>query len=361
MKYNFNKYRYLFSVNNNDKRSDFFIFIIFDLLYRNKELNSISLYQSPFAYNIRNNIEWITYCMDLAHKDTIIDFNPSDFIYFEQIIKTFFIVINTTTLLRKKDKIINFTTIIPPIMYNKSNNNHFNFSEKYFKDIMREMLENIPPFEQIDIVINPVEKCLEKKQLKCLDHLEKCINGIDINDCIKYMQTENYSEEIKKEVTNMEICIAVDTLVKFGFLQNDRMETYDVWEKRILTKLKIKKINLQLKEYILLLLQRINPILEIKNLLKNKNTGISNILIKYKKIYPNYASLIDSYILLENKYFISSYILDCYYNLLKIYRNSSNKKFFNYDNMIQYNDYHNIIENKYKKEQSKILTILEKN
>ena len=382
MKYNFKKIKYLFSINNNDMRSDFFLFIIFDILNRNNILTSNILYNSPFTYNIINNIEWINYCMDLAYEDVEFkwpEVNISNINFIKTIIKTFFIVIdndnniiqvddyddtsimsNTSRLIRSKDKIIKITTIIPSYNYLKSSQNSFTFNTVFFKDMLKKMLENIPPVNMIseNTLINPVKQCLEKKKMEYFEYITKCMNGSDINNCIKFMQNKNYYDKIKKEVANMDKCICVDILIKFGFkYQDSNLELYETWEKRIIYKLEINNINMMLKQYILLLIQRLNPILELKQILdKNKNIGIENVLIKYKKLYPNIinTSIIDDYIILERKYFISLYILDCYYNLLQIF---NNRIVFNYNNMQTYNNYHDLIFNIYSDKQ---LFILEK-
>ena len=399
MKYNFKKIKYLFSINNNDMRSDFFLFIIFDILNRNNILTynilnnniltSNILYNSPFTYNMIHNIEWINYCMDLAYED--IEFkwpevNTSNINIIKTIIKTFFIVIdndnniihidnnnnnnnnnisklsNTSRLIRSKDKIIKFTTIIPSYEYLKSSQNSFTFNTVIFKDMLKKMLENIPAVDMIseNTLINPVKQCLKKKKMEYFEYITKCMNGSDINNCIKFMQNKNYYDKIKKEVANMDKCICVDILIKFGFkYQDSNLELYETWEKRIIYNLQINKINMMLKQYILLLIQRLNPILELKQILdKNKNIGIENVLIKYKKLYPNMinTSIIDNYIILERKYFISLYILDCYYNLLKIF---NNRIVFNYNNMQTYINYHDLIFNIYSDKQSFILKKIE--
>ena len=382
MKYNFKKIKYLFSINNNDMRSDFFLFIIFDILNRNNILTSNILYNSPFTYNIINNIEWINYCMDLAYEDVEFkwpEVNISNINFIKTIIKTFFIVIdndnniiqvddyyyisklsNTSRLIRSKDKIIKFTTIIPSYNYLKSSQNSFTFNTVIFKDMLKKMLENIPPVNMINenTLINPVKQCLEKKKMEYFEYITKCMNGSDINNCIKFMQNKNYYDKIKKEVAHMDKCTCVDILIKFGFkYQDSKLELYETWEKRIIYNLQINNINMMLKQYILLLIQRLNPILELKQILdKNKNIGIENVLLKYKKLYPDMinTTIINEYIIVERKYFISLYILDCYYNLLQIF---NNRIVFNYNNMQTYNNYHDLIFNIYSDKQ---LFILEK-
>ena len=387
MKYNFKKIKYLFSINNNDMRSDFFLFIIFDILNRNNILTSNILYNSPFTYNIIHNIEWINYCMDLAYEDLEFkwpEVNISNINIIKTIIKTFFIVIdndnniihidnynynnnisklsNTSKLIRSKDKIIKFTTIIPSYNYLKSSQNSFTFNTMIFKDMLKKMLENIPPINMINenTLINPVKQCLEKKKMEYFEYITKCMNGSDINNCIKFMQNKNYYDKIKKEVENMDKCTCVDILIKFGFkYQDSKLELYETWEKRIIYNLQINNINMMLKQYILLLIQRLNPILELKQILdKNKNIGIENVLLKYKKLYPDMinTSIINEYIIVERKYFISLYILDCYYNLLKIF---NNRIVFNYNNMQTYINYHDLIFNIYSDKQSVILKKIE--
>ena len=211
MKYNFKKIKYLFSINNNDMRSDFFLFIIFDILNRNNILTSNILYNSPFTYNIIHNIEWINYCMDLAYEDLEFkwpEVNISNINIIKTIIKTFFIVIdndnniihidnynynnnisklsNTSRLIRSKDKIIKFTTIIPSYNYLKSSQNSFTFNTMIFKDMLKKMLENIPPINMINenTLINPVKQCLEKKKMEYFEYITKCMNGSDINNLL---------------------------------------------------------------------------------------------------------------------------------------------------------------------------------
>ena len=362
MKYNFNKYIYLFLVNKKDKRSDFFLLIIFDLICRNKELNSYNLYNSPFTNNMKENPLWITYCMDLACEDIILD--KIDSIDINIIVDTFFTEDEKNNkITRRREKIIKFTNITPTIDYKKSTLDSFNFSDETLKDILRKMLQSIPNFNQISIdIINPVKKCLEKTKMTYLEHIDKCISGKDINKCIEFMKNEKYMENITDEVIKMDTCIAVDTLIKFGFkVQDKHMETYDMWEKRILIKLNIKQLNPQLKQYILLLIQKVNPILELKLLLssnKCNNMSIANILYYYKKIYPQYSSIIDEYIILEKKFLISQYIVDNYSNLLKIF--NTNRDVFNFDNNNKYNNLYHIIKDNFNIKQLFLLETLEK-
>jgi len=378
----FDKYKYLFSVNDNDMRSCYFILICFDILNRGEELTSVNLYNSPFTYDLNKNIEWINYINELTMSSPNllrpilpldIPYNIQDQ-YIVMLIQQFFRVedINKTDItnnvirwkdatncIRLKDKIIQFTSITPPSVFVGSLVTNFEFSNTILTNILKQLLLKVPSVVQIEMeLIDPVKKCLEKKQMTYLDHIDKCFQGKNINKCLQFMQNDKYYNIIVEEVNNMDVCIAVDTLIKFGFNHdNNIMESYDKWEKRTLTRITLKSINPKLKQYILLLIQKINPIIELKKRLKQSPGKISKIL-KDSMLYPLYKKTIDSYTIIEDKYFISKYIVDNYYNMLLIF--TSNKNIFNYDNMMIYNNNHAKISSLYQSKQQTLFDLIDK-
>ena len=273
------KLKYLFSTNENDMRSYFFLIILNCLSEYTKE----ALYKLPYMILIKSNIksynEWSMYCMDLYNIPISIkqflDMDQGSYERNNKIIQTFFkleygnedITFDVdrwklvTNIIRLNDKMEQFTGILKSD-YNQDNqfNTQFEFNDTILKQILKSLIDNIPTMKTLDVkVINPIEICLiDTGGKQCLDYLEQCFKGRDITRCKKFMNQDNYLSNIKSEVNSMDVCVAADTLVKLGFKSNKTsaicFEPYDSWEKRMIEILQINAINSKLTQYIELLL-----------------------------------------------------------------------------------------------------------
>ena len=330
----------IFGINKDDIRGLFLLYILTNLTERNLELNSINLYASPYMLHIRNNREWITYCMDLCKEDTIIILHDNNILF-----PNFFRQLAPNTFQRLANKLSQLTNIIPSTNYNISNETMFQFDDTIFNSILKGLLLSIPEMKQIEIdIINPIQQCVRKKSNTFNDIIKKCTSSSNTNKCKQFMSSTNFLDTIILEIQEMHICDATNILMDFGFKYNTTFESYEDWEKRTIDILRIPSINPYLVQYIKLLLKRVNVIEHIKQLISNKCNSISNILLRYGKLHPKFNDIISQYNKLDEKQYMSKYIVDKYNDMINIF---NNKKFFNYDNLYIYKNYYKHINQKY--------------
>ena len=377
-----NKYKYLFGINTNDNRSLFFLIIISDLLKKKLELNSKNMYNLPYMKEIKKYDEWIEYCRDLAIMDKMIEVKQIDKKLYD-IIKTFFTVMkddmditnnmniwNTMTqLIRKKDKIIQFTGIVVPPNYIQSNKTKFNFNKMILTKLLKEMLVDIPEMEQIEMVIvNPIQKCYEDgivptvcEDISCLEYIESCSSTKNLKKCKKFLSNDTNGDKLVKEVMEMDICKATDILIKFGLKYNNNtikcFETYKEWEERTKSTLKIKEINNGLKKYIELLIEKVNPISELRRKIIMSGGGIGSVMSSYVLKNPDLKDVIEKHISMEKKYNHGKHIVSRYNTMLNIFNNN---EIFNRNNMLLYSNYYDKIHYKYLLQQKILLNYIEK-
>ena len=367
--------KFLFSVNENDMRSIFMLIILnnlTDYTYKN-------LYDSTYMQLIKNNNEWIKYCMDLLLSNISITQFKANLPYtadIEKIIQTFFkleygteIIINidqwkkVTRITRVNNKIIELTGICLTPNYIQSSNTQFTFNDKIIKSLLSTLIKNIPPIKCVEI-INPIVKCVINSEKLYLNYLEECFKGRGIDKCKRMMNEPNYLLIITKEVNEMDMCIAAETLVKFGFKSNKTksicFESYKLWEKRMIQLLQVKQINPKLEQYLKLLLEKVNPIILLRKQLEYMNPMrkiysivpiLNEYLHKYKLNYP-----ITKYTDMETEYNSAYYIVSMYSLLIKVF---NNEKHFNSNNRQSYSNYYDKIHAKLLLTQGKILDVLE--
>ena len=367
--------KFLFSVNENDMRSIFMLIILnnlTDYTYKN-------LYDSAYMQLIKNNNEWIKYCMDLLLSNISITQFKANLPYtadIEKIIQTFFkleygseLIINVdqwkkvTRITRVNNKIIELTGICLTPNYIQSSNTQFTFNDKIIKSLLSTLIKNIPPIKCVE-TINPIVKCVINSEKLYLNYLEECFKGRGIDKCKRMMNEPNYLLIITKEVNEMDMCIAAETLVKFGFKSNKTksicFESYKLWEKRMIQLLQVKQINPKLEQYLKLLLEKVNPIILLRKQLEYMNPMrkiysivpiLNEYLHKYKLNYP-----ITKYTNMETEYNSAYYIVSMYSLLIKVF---NNEKHFNSNNRQSYSNYYDKIHAKLLLTQGKILDVLE--
>ena len=372
------KLKFLFSINENDMRSIFFLIILYNLSnYTYKILYTLP-YMNLIKIDAGSYNEWSMYCMDLLtlnisiteFKNNIPNYTEID----EIIIKTFFKleygtieITNDTTLwtqvtqiTRLNNKLIEFTGICLTPNYIQSLNTQFIFNDNIIKQLLLLLINNIPPIKCLEI-INPIKKCSINSETLYLNHLEECFKGRGIDKCKQFMNEPKFMSIITNEVNNMDICDATETLVKLGFKSNNTnaicFESYNSWEQNMIQILHIKNINPKLKKYIKLLLDKINPIVLLKTQLKvtGSNYSILSILNEYSSKYKLKLP-INKYNDMEIKYNEAYYILTMYSLLMKIF---NNQKHFNNQNREIYNNYYNKIKTNFLFYQMKILDALQ--
>jgi len=383
-----NKYKYLFDIKEDDNRSLFFLIIMGDLLKKNLDLTMENMYSLSYMKNMRNNDEWIKFCMDLAFEDKILDSVLIDIKLFPIILKFFTVMKNDidvtnntkewqniSKIIRRKNKIMEFTGIKPKPKYIQSNETKFNFNKIILQKLLKEMLIDIPEMDQIEMIImNPIQKCYENgivppdqlnqdicENLSCLEYIENCSSTKNLNKCKKFISNDINLNKIIKEVQDMDVCKATGILIKFGFKYNNMkvacFESYLDWEKRTLDTLKIKGINKGLIKYIELLIEKVNPISELKRKINQSGGGIANILSHYSDKQPVIKNIIDKHILIEKKYNQSKYIMGRYNTMMKIFNNN---EIFNRNNKYLYSNYYDKINYKYLLQQKILLNYIER-
>jgi len=381
--------KYLFSTKENDMRSILFVIILDDMINKKLELTTDNLYNLPYMINLKKNEEWITYCMDLASV-TFIDKYNIQYSKYSKFIQPFFIIeensidltndikkwSSNSMMTRMKDKITGFTGIVPlgssDKSYNISNNTYFSFNTLICNIILKTLIKNQPPLmEQHDMVLlDTVEQCFvqNKTHKKCIDYLEYCFKGKDVTEFKKYMNQDTFSDNIIKEVKDMDVCEAVRILdslnFKYDHVNKKHFESYESWIQRTVVLLKIKDINPGLKKYIKLLLEKVNIITKLKKQLnkysERKIKGISKIMTHCSTLMNDVLcdEMILSHNNLENKYYIADNIITIYDLLSKV---CNNKIVFNNDNKHIYTKYYDKIKHKYLKDQKTLLNYIEKN
>ena len=405
----------LFSIHMNDLRSEFIYFIICDLMTNKLELNSINLYNSPYMIDVKDNIEWVEYCYDITMNDDIIDIKileninkqltikNQSILFIDRIttiIQQFFKITynniditfipsqwnKATNIIRLKYNIYKFVNIMAPPFYSKKKDEYlqFIFTEEIIRNMLKSMINNIPPMEQIEMdLTNMIEKCIKKKSTSFTDNVIKCMKGKDINSCKKIMSMEDYKDIIKKEINEMDVCSAVNLLVQFGFKMKknttfdkneskasfsslfnyQKFESYEMWEKRYKLLLELPSINDKFSYYIKLLLEKANPINELRNKMETSNIGmigggIKNVMNKYMGKNDLLNNIIVKHNIMEEKYHTARYIVINYGQFIKIF---NNKKIFNYNNMALYKRYYDKIYYKYMIIQKELLDMIDSN
>jgi hypothetical protein len=320
---------------------------------------------------MKQNNEWIQYCMDLAFEDKIMEITNIESNMIQTIIQTFFTEVRDNKFIRSKDKIIEFTDITIPPYYVQSHESKFNFNKTILKKILKEMLENIPEMNQIEmIIINPIQKCYENgivptdidicENQSCLEYIENCSSTKNLNKCKRFLSNDMNWNKLVKEVQDMDVCKATDILIKFGFKYNNKslkcFEPYTEWNNRTMKTLQIKEINNGLKKYIELLIEKANPISELKRKINMNGGGIGSVLSSYSLKNPELKETIDNHNMIEEKYHNAKYIVGRYNMMMDLFNDN---EIFNRNNKYMYHDYYEKIHYKYLLEQKILLNSIE--
>lgn len=369
----YEKIKYLFSSESDDMRSIVFLIV----------LHSIS----NMDYITKGNEEWVIYCKDLLYEmnklkelsiTTLSNFIRDINIYSKKtilIIQFFFKIeynsiditnsiyewINATKITRLISRFEEFMGVklnisdSGQIDYIPSNRTQFKFNNVIINRLLKSSLKDIPPMKDLDILlVNPVKQCFKGKK-KYLDRLNKGFKCLDISQCKKIMNLKSYLPTITKEINQMDVCDATAQLIKFGFKYNENssvcFEMYTLWESRMLGLLQIDSINIKLKQYIELLLEKVNPIILLKKQLNSTNYRFSII-----KILKQYNLSLEKYSYIESMMHRARFILNTYTVLMKVFDNNI---IFNPTNLAIYEKYYNKIYRKYIVEQSLVLDSIE--
>lgn len=379
----YDKIKYLFSLSKNDMRPIILLIILHSSV--NQDSNEVNDNTLELYRHMVKNDEWKTYCRDLLYAAvnysntlSVHNFVNNLPIYTKKtqtIISRFFKIEynrtditnnivswkNATHITLVPDILEQFFNIQLPVNYVPSTNTQFEFNSMIIKSILRSIVGVIPQMKTIDVdLINPVHKCFSKEK-KYLDYLENCFKGKDVSKCKAFMNQPSYSSTIKEEVNTMDVCVATELLIKFGFKYNKKssicFEQYTSWEKRMITILQIKSINPNLKKYIELLLERVNSIKLLKKelMVKGSDYSIALVLKQYVELYPRLKTRIDRYNEVELQYNKSQYILSNYRILMKLFNNTA----INSINLSIYEEHYNKMYSKFMSEQALLLDYIE--
>jgi hypothetical protein len=366
---NFSKLKLLFSTEEDDMRSIFFLLAVSNMI----NLSCDCLYKLPYMIDMEKNDEWITYCNDIIIQDNNL-INPNEFLDYLnsweiELIKKLCrvesygrdITDHRTKITLDRTKFTDFCHI-KYTNHIQSNNKQFEFNEQILNSFLKSIMTDVPSLKDISInTISPIKKCFKTNDVNTyFDTIKKCVDGKNIDDCMNFMKSSNYNQKILDEVASMDICDAAIILVKFGFKTNNNIsfESYHSWETRIKSIISVNSINLQLKKYIELLLERVNPIMILKKELQKNASSINTILNEY--ILPNseHYNLVPKYNKVEENYHKAHYIITVYSMLMVVF---TNRKIFNYDNMYKYRNLYEKLNYKYLLQQTILLNHVEEN
>jgi hypothetical protein len=363
----YEKIKYLFSIDIDDMRSILFLLILhsphinyiniendefkiyfYDLLYETNKSNEIPLYyfQRDIGIYTDKTISIIQFFFKIEYNSIDITNNINEWK-------------NATKITRLISQLEEYSKLKLNSSYSPSNATQFKFTNIQF--ILKRILKDIPPIKDLDILlINPIQQCFKGKK-KYLDRLNNGIKCLDISRCKNMMKKKSYLPTITAEINQMDVCDATTQLIKFGFKYNDNssvcFEMYSSWEHRMLELLQIDSINIKLKQYIELLLEKVNPIMLLKKQLNSTNYrfSIRNILNQYMKGLKKQIS-IEKYSYIESMHYRARFILNTYSILMKVFDNNI---IFNPTNLSIYAKYYNKIYRKYILEQYLLLDSIE--
>jgi hypothetical protein len=366
---NFSKLKLLFSTTKDDMRSIFFLLAVSNMI----NLNCDCLYKLPYMIDMEKNDEWITYCNDINQSNIFV--NVSEFIdclnsWEIELIKKLCrvesygrdITDHPTKIILDRTKFTEFSHIKYNPNHINSNNKQFEFNEQILNNFLKSIMADIPSLKNISInTISPIKKCFKTNDVNTyFDTIKKCVDGKNIDDCMNFMKSSDYNQKILDEVASMDICDAAIILVKFGFKTNNNIsfESYNSWETRIKSIISVNSINLQLKKYIELLLERVNPIMILKKELQKNSSSIKSILNQYISPNSNHYNLVPKYNKVEENYHKARHIITVYSMLMTVF---TNRKIFNYDNMYKYRNLYEKLNYKYLLQQTLLLNHVEEN